>query len=171
LNHQNNFVQTPERSQGGAGPASAGRLAAGIVCGLFIGLIPKDSLFAWLPCLVLLFTTASVGCAVVSAVLFSILSRLLDPFAHPIGTIILTANGLEQLWSFLYGLPVIPWTRFSNTVVMGQLVLAFMLAIPVYHSSKRLLASHGQLIHERLCRNVVYRWMIAPAIPETAEEA
>lgn len=137
---------------------------------MFMGLLPKDSLFAWLPCLVLLLTTSSLGSAALATVFFSIASRLLDPLAHPLGGMILTANGLERFWGFLYELPVIPWTRFNNTVVLGQLVLSCLLAIPVYVLSTRFVEAYGQQLHERLSRRAVYRWMIASPIPESVEE-
>ena len=42
------------------------------------------------------------------------------------------SEALKPLWTCLYSLPVVPWTKFNNTVVLGNLVLGLLLYAPVY---------------------------------------
>ncbi len=149
---------------------STRRLALGVTFGMMIGLIPKDSLFVWVLGVAMMLTTANIVSAIVSGFLFSGLGYFLDPFTHKLGGLLLTADGLEPAWTWLYGLPFMPWTRFNNTVVLGSFVLGILIAIPVYLSARRFFETTGVLIHDRLRTTWVYRWMVSQASHPLIEE-
>ena len=114
---------------GGSDPR---HLAAGFALGAALGLIPKGNLFAAV-FLVLFFTLRlHKGMALMSATLFTPLGYAVDGLAHRIGLALLKAPALHGLWTALYDLPIIPLTRFNNTVVLGNLVLGGALFIPLY---------------------------------------
>lgn len=149
---------------------SAQRLAAGATLGMIMGLVPKDSLFVWMVGLLLVVTTANLVSATVSCLVFSWVGLLLDPFAHRLGAIVLTADALEPLFVWLSDLPVVPWTRFNNTVVLGSLLSGLALAIPFYLATCPLFQTVGGAIHERVQTTRLYRWLIGgtPAGEEPA---
>lgn len=149
---------------------STGRLALGVTFGMMIGLIPKDSLFVWVLGVLMMATTANIVSAVVSGFLFSWIGWFLDPFTHKLGGLLLTADGLEPAWLWLYELPIMPWTRFNNTVVLGSLVLGILVSVPVYLVSRRFFDTTGVVIHDRLKTTWLYRWIISPAAHPVIEE-
>ena len=53
--------------------------------------------------------------------------HLCDPITHKLGANLLSSNLLESSWAYLYQLPLVPWTRFNNTVVCGNLALALII--------------------------------------------
>lgn len=153
------------------GEDSARRLAMGVAFGVVIGLLPKDSLLVWVVGLVLMITTANLLCALVSGFVFSWVGFFLDPLTHKLGGLVLTADGLEPTWMWLYEIPLMPWTRFNNTVVMGSLILGLVLAAPVYLLSFHFFQNWGVVIHNRLRRTLVYRWLFAPHDQPVLEES
>ncbi len=148
---------------------SSRRLAAGVVFGMLIGIVPKDSLLVWLIGVLTMMTTANLASAFTSCLAFTWTGMLLDSLTHKLGGLVLTAEKLEPVWARLYDLPVVPWTRFNNTVVMGSLLLGMFLVIPVYCLSHRFFQTWGAAIHQRLRTMWIYRWLVAPVASPSIE--
>lgn len=57
---------------------------------------------------------------------------------------------LQPVWAWLYNAPIAPLTRFSNTVVMGNLLVALIALVPNYAAFRwfvqRFRQSWGQTI-------------------------
>ncbi len=75
-----------------------------------------------------------------SAVFFTPVGYAVDGLAHRVGLALLKAPALRGLWTGLYDLPIIPLTRFNNTVVLGNLVLGLILFAPLYFFFLRFVA-------------------------------
>ncbi len=108
------------------------QLAMGVALGLLIGLVPKGNLIALSLAAVLLATRVNLAAGAGSAFVFSWIGLLLDPLAHRIGNSFLSLAPLEGIFAFLYSLPLMPWTGFNNTVVMGNLLIGLWLFLPMY---------------------------------------
>lgn len=130
---------------------------------MLIGILPKDSLLTWLFFIVVMISTANLFCALVSGFVFSWIGFALDPATHQLGGLVLTSSYLESTWTWLYELPLVPWTRFNNTVVMGNLIVGLALFVPIWFSSHWFFRTWGPALHCRLCRHWFYRWLVAPA--------
>lgn len=102
-------------------------ISLGIACGLILGFAPALSLQTVLVILVLFFFRIQIGAATVSAFFFSIPAYLLDPFFDQIGRRILEMPSLEPLFTDLFEMPIVPLTRFNNSVVMGAGVVSIAL--------------------------------------------
>lgn len=113
-------------------------IAAGFAFGAALGLIPKENLFAVLFFLLFFLFRVDKGAALISAALFTPLGYGLDSLAHRIGYGLLLSPSLKPLWIRLYNLPLVPWTKFNNTIVLGNLVLGVLLYVPLYLCFKRL---------------------------------
>ncbi len=111
------------------------QLALGFAFGLVVGLVPKGNLTAIALMIALCATRINLGAGMLSAFLFSWLGMLIDPLTHQIGFLLLTAESLRSLWTCFYNIPVMPWTDFNNTIVLGSLVLGLMLFYPAYRTS------------------------------------
>lgn len=121
-------------------------LAASLTFGLLLGFVPKDNLLAALLGVLLLALRFNLTLATTSAALFSGVAAMLDPVADALGRSVLTHPSFAPLWAWLYALPLAPWTRFNNTVVMGSLLLALGLASPVYLGSLQAVTRYRPLV-------------------------
>lgn len=125
------------------GQKSPGATAAGFAVGAMLGLIPKGNLLGIFFFLLFFLTTVDKGAALIAAALWTPIGLILDPIAHRIGYALLSVSSLKGLWSALYNMPVVPWTGFNNTVVLGQAVLGLIL-FPVNFFLAKSLVSYYQ---------------------------
>ena len=108
------------------------QLALGFALGMLVGLVPKGNLTAMALMLLLCASKVNLGVATFSALIFSWTGLLADPVTHTIGLALLTTPSLQPLWIWLYNTPIVPWTDFNNTVVLGSFVTGTALLLPVY---------------------------------------
>lgn len=135
---------------------SPNEIAAGVVMGAAIGLMPKTNLLVLvLWCLVLIFRV-NFGMATASIIIFALLGHLTDPLAERMGFWALTdVSALHNVWVFLYNRPFIPFTAFNNTLVLGNLILALLIAPFLF-----LAARHGVVVYRERYRAIVLDWKI-----------
>jgi uncharacterized protein (TIGR03546 family) len=100
--------------------------------GFWMALQPGFTFFRILLLAVTFLLKVHFPSALLALFLGSFVSPLFDPLLDLVGGWVLTAPFLRSLWSSLYAIPLMPWTRFNNTVVMGGLLLGILLAVPVY---------------------------------------
>jgi uncharacterized protein (TIGR03546 family) len=110
--------------------ASPKQLAHGFALGAILGLTPALSLHNILILLIIYILHVNIPIAIVSALLYKIIAILLSGYAHKLGLFILVAEPLQSLWTTMYNLPIVPWSRFYNTVVMGSFVISLILYVP-----------------------------------------
>lgn len=103
------------------------QIAAGIACGLILGFAPMFSPQTLLVIILLFFLRIQVGAALTSSFFFAMVAYLLDPIFHTFGSAILEMESLKGLFTTLYNLPIIPFTKFYNSVVMGAGVASVLL--------------------------------------------
>ncbi|MBI4375535.1 MAG: TIGR03546 family protein [Elusimicrobia bacterium] len=142
--------------QGGADPS---HIAAGFALGAALGLIPKGNLFAVLFFLLFFLFRVDKQMAFLCALIFTPVGYALDGPAHAIGLALLSAKFLHPLWTWLYNLPVVPWTRFNNTVVLGNVVLAILFFFPLYLGFKK-----AVLAYRHRWRDRVNQWHVVKAV-------
>lgn len=141
---------------GGSDPR---HLAAGFALGAAIGLIPKGNLFAVLFLLLFFALRLNKGLALMSAVFFTPVGYAVDGPAHKIGLALLKAPALAGLWTALYDLPIVPLTRFNNTVVLGNLVLGLALFAPLYFFFLRFVAWYNANLAAKIERLKAVQWL------------
>lgn len=107
-------------------------LAASLAFGMLLGFVPKDNLIAAALGVLMLALRFNLTVAMTSAAMFSAMAAILDPIADALGRAVLTHSAFIDFWARLYQIPLLPWTRFNNTVVMGSLLLALGLVTPMY---------------------------------------
>jgi uncharacterized protein (TIGR03546 family) len=134
-------------------------LAAGFALGAALGLVPKGNLFALVFFLLFFFFNVNKGLALLSAFFFTAVGYAFDGPAHALGRALLSAAALRPLWTLLYDLPIVPLTRFNNTVVLGNLAIGLILYAPLYAAALRAVA----LYNERY-KAVVERWPFVRAL-------
>ncbi len=139
------------------------QIAAGITCGLILGFSPVFSLQTALVIFVLFFFRIQIGAATLAAFFFAIPAALLDPLFDAVGSRILEAESLQGLFTTLYHLPIVPFTRFNNSVVMGAGVTAIVLSPFMYFIARKLVVSYRDQIVARFEKTPVWKAVKATA--------
>lgn len=118
------------------------QLAAGIACGLILGFAPGFSIQTILVVTIIFFFRVQMGAAFTSAFFFSIIAWMLDPVFDSIGQVVLELSAFKSLYTIMYNLPILPFTKFYNSVVMGAMVVAVILFPIVFILSKLLIVKY-----------------------------
>jgi uncharacterized protein (TIGR03546 family) len=135
------------------GKNSPGHVGLSIALGMLIGLMPTDSLLILIFTGLVFVTNVNLLITMIAASGFMGIAPLLDPVSHQLGHFVLTNSVLQPGWLWLYEQPVIPWTRFNNTVVMGNLLVGLFCFYPVCLASKLLLTHHGSRLNLKSVRS------------------
>ena len=125
--------------------------------GFLLALVPAGNLL-WVFLLLLLFllrVNRAVG------LLFLLVFRLFAPFYDPLlekaGYALLTAAPLHDLWVSLYNMPVVPFTRFNDSLVTGGFVAGVVLFIPVMLLFRLLVNLYRNKIVPLWCNSGFYK--------------
>jgi len=118
------------------------QIAAGIAVGFILGMTPAFSLQSILIILCLLFFRIQIAAALLATFFFAFAAYLLDPVFHRVGKSVLEISSLQASFTSLYNLPILPFTRFNNTVVMGSGIVAILLSPFVFFIAKYLVAAY-----------------------------
>ncbi len=117
---------------------SPGLIAGGFAMGFVIGLSPFWTLQNVLILAAAILTKVNLAALFFAIFFFSFVTFLFDPLFHNLGFVVLAQiEKIEPLWTAIYNWPIAPFTRFYNTVVMGSLLVALALVIPVYFLTKK----------------------------------
>ena len=129
------------------------QISLGFALGMIPGLTPLTSLHNLLVLLAILFFRVNIGAAMLSWGVFKILAYVLDPLFHQIGLFLLTGVAfLQGLWTTLYNAPLVPYTRFNNSIVMGSLVFSLLAFYPVYWGGRFMVVKYRETWMERFNR-------------------
>lgn len=125
------------------------QLAAGIACGLVLGFAPALSLQTILIFILLFFFRIQMGAAFTSAFFFAFIAYIFDPFFDVVGGKILELDALRGIFTTLYNMPIIPFTKFYNSVVMGAGVVSLLLAPIVFIVSRKMVMKYRVVVVAR----------------------
>ena len=109
-----------------------GQVAAGMALGAALGLTPLLNVHNLLVFSLIVMLNVSFGGGMLGWALFVPLGFLLDPVFHAIGLGLLQAPSLRDLWTSMYNTPLVPYTNFNNTIVLGSVVGWLALAVPIF---------------------------------------
>src|SRR6266513_666648 len=118
-----------------------GQLAAGICLGSVLGLTPLLNLH--------------------NAIVFAALVLLNVSFAGGMLGWALFAPSLTSWWTSLYNMPIVPLTNFNNTVVLGSLVFALLLFVPLFLVTRWAVTRYRATVGERVRQSKWYRAVTA----------
>lgn len=126
------------------------QIAAGIAAGFVLGMTPFFSLQSILIFMCLFLFRVQIGAAFLSAFFFKFVAYLFDPAFDSIGGVILQLPSLQGLFTDLYNMPIVPMTRFNNTVVMGSGVVSLVLSPFVFILSKLAVLNYRATVVARI---------------------
>lgn len=127
-----------------------GEIAAGFSFGIMLALIPGGNLL-WVGLFVIgFFTRLNLLTAFVTMGLGKLLAVLIDPFLDSAGFYILNIKALGGIFTWLYNLPIVPYTAFNNSVVMGGFVVSIILAVPLFILFKKVIVLYREKVRDRI---------------------
>jgi uncharacterized protein (TIGR03546 family) len=138
-----------------------GQVAAGMALGSALGLTPIMNLHNLVIFALLVLLNVSFGGGMLGWMLFVPVGFLLDPAFHAIGLSLLEAPALRPLWTSLTNTPILPYTNFNNTVVLGSFVGWAILAVPIFFAARYGVARYRATIGERVKQTRFYKAVTA----------
>ncbi len=136
-------------------------LALGMTCGFILGMTPVLSLHSLLVFLILFFFRIQIGAALVMAFFFKFVAYLLDPIFHSVGSNVLEMESLQGFFTTLYNMPILPYTRFNNSIVMGSAVVTFALSPIVFIASQYFIVKYREIVVARFRETKFWKAMQA----------
>jgi uncharacterized protein (TIGR03546 family) len=103
------------------------QIAAGLAFGIFLGFAPFLSIQTFLVLFIVFIFRVQLGAVFLSAFFFKFIAFLMDPVADPLGRAVLEAPALKDLWTYMYNKPLLPMTRFNNSIIMGSFIVSIIL--------------------------------------------
>ena len=124
------------------------QIAWGVSLGMLLGLIPFATLHWLLVFCLVLATRVNLIAAFFSASLFSIVYFLAHSSLESLGFWALTSQPiLTPLWTRAYHAPILPFTAFNHSDVMGGTLLGIFFFIPVFGFSMTLAKKYRSSLH------------------------
>lgn len=133
------------------------QLAAGLACGIILGFAPFVSLQTLLVLLLVFFFRIQLGAAFLSAFFFKLVAFLTDPVADVLGRAVLESEGLRPLFVSLYNMPLVPMTRFNNSIVMGSMIFGLVLAVPSFFLFRNLIDKYRATVVARFRETRIWK--------------
>jgi uncharacterized protein (TIGR03546 family) len=126
------------------GNVKKSQIAAGLAWGILLGLIPAGNFF-WIALFICsFFFRHHHWSKIFSMTVVKLVSPLIVLWVDTLGWEVLHIEALQPLFTTLYNMPFVPFTKFNNTLVMGGLVggavlwlpsfIIFMAVIPLYRN-------------------------------------
>lgn len=103
------------------------QLSTGLSLGIVLGFAPFLSIQTFLVIFIVFFFRIQLGAAFLSAFFFKFIAYFFDYPAHVLGKSILENESLHPLFVSMYNMPLIPLTRFNDSIVMGSMLVSILL--------------------------------------------
>jgi uncharacterized protein (TIGR03546 family) len=133
------------------------QLAAGLAAGIILGFAPFFSLQTFFVLFLILTFRIQLGAAFLSAFFFKFIAFLVDPLADVFGRWALELETLRPLYTQMYQMPIVPFTRFNNSIVMGSLLTSLILVIPAFFIFKKLILKYREVVVARFKQTKVWK--------------
>jgi len=108
------------------------QIAAGFSWGLLLGLIPAGNIFWIILFVVSFFFKHHHASKLLVIAILKLVFGAVAPLVDIVGWEVLHIEALQPLFTSLYNMPFVPYTRFNNTLVAGGLVTGLILWLPVF---------------------------------------
>ena len=133
------------------------QIASGVAAGFILGMTPAFSLQTILVVFCIFFFHIQMGAAFLFAAFFKFPAFLLDGVFDSVGSAVLEMSSLHGLFTSLYNMPIIPFTRFNNSVVMGSGIVAILLSPIIFLIAKALIIKYRVSVVERFKQSKFFK--------------
>ena len=137
------------------------QIAAGIAAGFILGMSPSFSIQTLIVFLCLVVFRVQMGMAFLAAFFFKFVAWILDPAFHAVGSSLLEMPALQGLWTHMYNMPIVPLTRFNNSIVMGSGVVAILFAPVIFFVGRALVVKYRETVVARFKETKLWKMVKA----------
>ena len=141
-----------------------GQVAAGMALGAALGLTPLVNVHNLVVFSLIVILHVSFGGAMLGWALFVPLGFILDPLFHAIGLSLLEAPSLRSLWTGWYNMPLLPYTNFNNSVVLGSVVGWLLMTVPIFLAARWAVARYRATLGARVQQSKWYKALMASKV-------
>ncbi|MBA3258667.1 MAG: TIGR03546 family protein [Gemmatimonadales bacterium] len=141
-----------------------GQVAVGIAMGSVLGLTPLMNVHNLIVFSLIVLLNVSFGGGMLGWALFVPVGFMLDPVFHAIGLRLLEAPSLRPLWTDWFNTPLVPYTNFNNSVVLGSVVGWLLLTVPIFFAARWGVARYRATIGERVRQSKLYKALTASQV-------
>lgn len=135
------------------------QIGFGFALGSIIALTPLSSPHNLLVLLLLCVINVSFSAGLLGMVLMAPLGYLLDGAFDRLGHLLLIdLDGLTAFWTAFFNAPFVVFTRLNNTVVLGSLVAALVLLVPIALLVAFVVRRYRASWQGRILRSRFYQW-------------
>ena len=136
------------------------QIAAGFSWGVLLALIPAGNVF-WVALFACsFFFKHHHWTKILIMSLFKLFMGLLNPLVDMVGWEVLHIETLQPLYTMLYNMPFVPFTRFNNTLVAGGLVSGLILWLPVFFLMMLFIPFYRNTLISKIRGSKVYKAII-----------
>jgi len=114
------------------GNLGKGQIAVGFAWGLLLGLVPAGNVFWIVVFIVSFFFKHHHASKLLVIAILKLILQTVTPLTDMVGWEVLHIEALQPLFTSLYNMPFVPFTKFNNTLVAGGLVSGIVLWLPVF---------------------------------------
>ncbi|MDR1625445.1 MAG: TIGR03546 family protein [Spirochaetia bacterium] len=134
-----------------------GEIAAGMAFGFLLALQP-----GWTVAGIAFFALAfmlkiNMPALFLSLFLFSLAAPALDVPSDLVGGFILNQPALQGFFTGLYNLPLVPYTRFNDTLVMGGFALGIAAWLPLFFVFRALVGAYRNTLREKIVNSNFFK--------------
>jgi uncharacterized protein (TIGR03546 family) len=138
------------------------QIGLGAALGAALGLTPIANVHNVVVLALLLVLNVSFGAGMLAWGLFVPLGFALDPLFDRIGhRLLVETPALTPLWTSWFNAPLMPYTNFNNTVVLGSFVGWLVLFVPIVLLVKLLVVRYRATYGERVRQSKFYKAVTA----------
>ena len=109
-----------------------GQLALSLTLGMLLGLTPLFFPHTLFTLFLILLLRVNLSALLISWALFTGVAYAFDPVFHQLGLWVLNHPELASLWTQWYNDALWRFMAFNNTIVMGSILVAYVMAIPFF---------------------------------------
>ncbi len=139
-----------------------GQVAAGMALGAALGLTPLINVHNLVIIALILVLNVSFGGALLGWALFAPFGFLLDPVFDRVGRqLLLDTPSLQPVWTSWFNTPVVPYTNFNNSIVLGSFLVWLALFLPIFFAARYAVSRYRATLGERVRRSRFYNAITA----------
>jgi uncharacterized protein (TIGR03546 family) len=139
-----------------------GQVAAGMALGAALGLTPLINVHNLVIAALILVLNVSLGGALLGWALFAPLGFLLDPVFDRVGRqLLLQTPALTPMWTTWFNTPIVPYTNFNNSIVLGSVLAWLVLWLPIFFGARYGVARYRATLGERVRRSRFFQAVTA----------
>ena len=134
-----------------------GEISAGIAFGILLALQPGFTVVRIIVLAITFILKINMPALFLSLFLVGLVSPVFDVPLDLFGGFILNHPSLFEFFTDLYNMPLIPYTRFNDTLVMGGLAAGVIAWLPFFFLFKAFITLYRNSLREKIANSRIFK--------------